>query len=143
MSSINEDLLKTINEFISSQSSNIDKKELLEVIKDVFSKHKKSKKDNSVEKVKRKPSAYNLFMKKTMEELKENGMTAKDKMKRVADLWKEFKNSPAKTEETFVDADDVIEEDEISTPMKPVEEPKKEQTEKKEKKFDNSKFKTK
>ena len=84
-------------------------------------------------------------MKKTMEELKENGMTAKDKMKRVADLWKEFKNSPAKTEETFVDADDVVEEvdDEISTPAKPIEEPKKEETEKKQKKFDNSKFKKK
>ena len=114
MSSINDDLLKSINEFINSQSSTVDKKELLEVIKDVFSKHKKTKKggDDTVEKQKRKPSAYNLFMKKTMEELKDNGMTAKEKMKRVADLWKEFKNSPAKNEETFEDAETEIEVEE-------------------------------
>lgn len=138
MSSINDELLKSINEFISSQSSTVDKKELMEVIKDVFSKHKKSKKDDSVEKQKRKPSAYNLFMKKTMEELKDNGMTAKDKMKRVADLWKEFKNSPAKNEETFEDAEDVVEVEKSSTDPVVVE-TKKEPKEKK----DNSKFKKK
>jgi hypothetical protein len=101
-SPINEDLLKSINEFIASQSSAVDKKELLEVIKDVFSRHKKGKKGDTVEKVKRKPSAYNIFMKKTMEELKDNGMNAKEKMKRVAELWKEFKASPPKEQ----DADD-------------------------------------
>ena len=131
MSSINDELLKSINEFISSQSSTVDKKELMEVIKDVFSKHKKSKKDNTVEKQKRKPSAYNLFMKKTMEELKDNGMTAKDKMKRVADLWKEFKNSPAKNEDVEVEADE------------PEPTPTSETDPKKEKKNDNSKFKKK
>ena len=108
MSSINDELIKSINEFINSQSSTVDKKELFEVIKDVFTKHKKSKKggDDTVEKQKRKPSAYNLFMKKTMEELKNNGMTAKEKMKRVADLWKEFKNSPQKNEEIIEDAEE-------------------------------------
>lgn len=125
MSSINDDLLKSINEFINSQSSTVDKKELLEVIKDVFSKHKKTKKggDETVEKQKRKPSAYNLFMKKTMEELKDNGMTAKEKMKRVADLWKEFKNSPAKNEETFEDADTEIEVEETKPEPEPEPQP--------------------
>ena len=117
-SPINEDLLKSINEFIASQSSTVDKKELLEVIKDVFSRHKKGKKGDTVEKVKRKPSAYNIFMKKTMEELKDNGMNAKEKMKRVAELWKEFKASPpkeqdAEEEEEFKEADEeVVEVDE-------------------------------
>jgi len=115
---INEDLLKSINEFIASQSSTVDKKELLEVIKDVFSRHKKGKKGDAVEKVKRKPSAYNIFMKKTMEELKDNGMNAKDKMKRVAELWKEFKASPpkeqdAEDEEEFKEVEEeVVEVDE-------------------------------
>lgn len=127
MSSINDDLLKSINEFINSQSSTVDKKELLEVIKDVFSKHKKTKKggDDTVEKQKRKPSAYNLFMKKTMEELKDNGMTAKEKMKRVADLWKEFKNSPAKNEETFEDAETEIEVEEPKPEPEPQSDAKK------------------
>jgi len=112
---INEDLLKSINEFIASQSSTVDKKELLEVIKDVFSRHKKGKKGDAVEKVKRKPSAYNIFMKKTMEELKDNGMNAKDKMKRVAELWKEFKASPpkeqdAEDEEEFKEVEEEVAE---------------------------------
>ena len=115
-SPINEELLKSINEFISSQSSTVDKKELLEVIKDVFSKHKKGKKGDAVEKVKRKPSAYNIFMKKTMEELKDNGMNAKEKMKRVAEMWKEFKNSQqseqASEEEEFKEAAEDVEVDE-------------------------------
>jgi len=142
MSSINDELLKSINEFISSQSSNVDKKELLEVIKDVFSKHKKTKKDDSVEKPKRKPSPYNLFMKTTMEELKDNGMTAKEKMKRVAELWKEFKskNSSGKNEEEFHDAKADEEEEEVPPPP-PVAPP----PEEKKKKFVNdcNKFKKK
>ena len=143
MSSINEELLKSINEFISSQSSNVDKKELLEVIKDVFSKHKKSKKDESSEKPKRKPSAYNIFMKKSMEELKDNGMTAKEKMKRVAELWKEYKALPQKNEEIeeveekeeqFVDVEE--------TTPEPVPEPE-EKKGKNKKNNDNSKMKKK
>lgn len=109
MSSFNQELLKSIDEFISAQSSKVDKKELMEVIKEVFSKDKKSKKDDDVEKIKRKPSPYNNFMKKTMAEFKNNGseMNAKEKMKRVAELWKEFKNSPQKDEEEeFQDAEE-------------------------------------
>lgn len=125
-SPINEDLLKSINEFIASQSSTVDKKELLEVIKDVFSRHKKGKKSDAVEKVKRKPSAYNIFMKKTMEELKDNGMNAKEKMKRVAELWKEFKASPPKDadEEEFKEAAEEVDEVE-EKPKKSEKAPKK------------------
>lgn len=140
MSSINEELLKSINEFISSQSSNVDKKELLEVIKDVFSKHKKSKKDENSEKPKRKPSAYNIFMKKSMEELKDNGMTAKEKMKRVAELWKEYKASPQKNEEDEEKEEQFVDVEE--TTPEPVPEPE-EKKGKNKKNNDNSKMKKK
>lgn len=140
MSSINEELLKSINEFISSQSSNVDKKELLEVIKDVFSKHKKSKKDESSEKPKRKPSAYNIFMKKSMEELKDNGMTAKEKMKRVAELWKEYKALPQKNEEDEEKEEQFVDVEE--TTPEPVPEPE-EKKGKNKKNNDNSKMKKK
>lgn len=141
MSSINDELLKSINEFISSQSSNVDKKELLEVIKDVFSKHKKSKKDSNPEKPKRKPSAYNIFMKKSMEELKDNGMTAKEKMKRVAELWKEYKASPQKEEtEAEEETEKFVDVEEQSPEPVPEPEAKKDKKEKKDKK-DNMKKK--
>ena len=95
MSEFNVELRNSINEFIASESSAINKAELMEVIKDVFSKHKKSSKSNAnaAEKVKRKPSAYNIFLKKIMEELKDNGMTAKEKMKTAALRWGEFKKA--------------------------------------------------
>lgn len=128
MSSINEELLKTIKEFISSQSSTIDKKELMAVIKDFFSAQKKSKKDENSEKPKRKPSAYNIFMKNTMKDLKENGMTAKEKMKQVAEMWKEFKttqqnkveieNENNEAEEIFEDVSEVIVVEQPSTDTK-------------------------
>jgi len=123
MSSINEKLSSTINEFISTHpDSPIDKKELLQVINDVFSSHKKSKKtdSNGEPKPKRPPSAYNLFIKQTMEQLKENGMTAKEKMKRIAEMWKEHKESKlsddAKKDSDNEDNDD---EDDIAPPPTP------------------------
>ena len=42
------------------------------------------------EKKKREPTAYNLFMREKMAELKEDkDMTGKDKMKKIAEMWSE------------------------------------------------------
>ena len=67
-------------------------------------KTKSVKKDKSdaTDKPKRQPTAYNLFMKEQMEKLKEDGssLTGKEKMQKIAELWKEKKSTSSDEEVT-------------------------------------------
>lgn len=88
------------------------KKSLSEVYKAVSSGKKKSTKktkgdDEASDKPKRAATAYNLFMKEQMEKLKEEGssLTGKEKMQKIAELWKQAKAFSSSDEEA-VAADD-------------------------------------
>lgn len=88
------------------------KKMLGEVYKVVTSSKKPLKKARKeigeVEKPKKAPSAYNIFMKAQMEKLKREGSTlsGKEKMQLIAALWKDAK--------VFVSEDDIVPEEEIA-----------------------------
>ena len=82
------------------------KKMLTEVHKASASSKKPSKKvkkeeAGEAEKPKRPPTAYNIFMKEQMEILKEEGstLTGKEKMQKIAELWKEKKTSSSDEED--------------------------------------------
>jgi hypothetical protein len=45
----------------------------------------------------RKQSAYNLFMKSKMAELKDQGVPSKDRMKQIGPMWKELSDEQKKT----------------------------------------------
>ena len=85
------------------------KKMLGEVYKVVTASKKPSKKAKKnieeVEKPKKAPSAYNVFMKTQMEKLKSKGSTlsGKEKMQLIAALWKNAK--------VFVSEDEIVPED--------------------------------
>jgi len=87
------------------------KKMLTEVHKASSSSKKVSKKGKKeageVEKPKRPPTAYNLFMKEEMEKLKIEGstLTGKEKMQKIAELWKNAKAFTS-SEEEVLPADD-------------------------------------
>ena len=99
---------KVVEEFVKFYTENIEevkinemKKKLSEIYKKVSEeivsddegkKVKKVKKVKEVkevkEKKKREPTAYNLFLKSKMADLKDNGMTVREKMTECARLWK-------------------------------------------------------
>ena len=102
---------KVVEEFVKFYTENIEevkinemKKRLSEIYKKVSEeivsddegkKVKKVKKIKEVkeekevkEKKKREPTAYNLFLKSKMADLKDNGMTVREKMTECARLWK-------------------------------------------------------
>lgn len=53
--------------------------------------------DNGKEKVKKEPSAYNLFIREQMEIIKNDDPNKKDKMKYIAKLWNDKKEIKRKT----------------------------------------------
>ena len=54
-------------------------------------KNNKTKSADGEPKVKKPPSAYNLFIKKEMENLKNDGCSPKDRMRKATEKWKEEK----------------------------------------------------
>lgn len=112
--SIKSDKLKErLAEFVSKQSEEPSKKELEAALKTVFNEKKKGGKEvkdkSTVEKPKRKPTAYNLFyaeqsaILKEKENNKENEegfekMTAQMKMQYIGSLWKQKSGKDAETE---------------------------------------------
>lgn len=60
--------------------------EMKKILEDIYKANSKSNKN----KVKREPSAYNAFMKEKMQEFKNSSseLNAKDRMKKIAELWK-------------------------------------------------------
>jgi hypothetical protein len=95
------ELVEAVNKFISSYHKKIDKKDLLEAIKTIYSNKKISKKNNDVDKPKRAPTEYNLFMSSEMEKLKkeDSKLNGKEKMELIANKWKEHKGTKKPNEE--------------------------------------------
>ena len=92
----NTELINRITEFLNSASEDISKKDLTAAISKLYNDMKKPEKKE--DKIKRPPTAYNIFMKEQMaklkeEETKENKMTGKEKMSHIASLWKAKKES--------------------------------------------------
>ena len=95
--------------------------ELKKILEDIYKSNTKIN-----QKAKREPSAYNIFMKEQMQELKTSNsdLNAKDRMKRIAELWK-AKDTKVVVEEVKKETE-VVEEVKETEEVKPVvEEPKK------------------
>lgn len=102
----------TIENDLSYLLSNLCLNHFKRIYKDVYStstkdkiikKHKKIKKIKIVDKEpkikeKRKLSTYNIFIKEKMKNLNNSGIYSRDKMKYVAKLWNDFKNSQKKVQ---------------------------------------------
>jgi hypothetical protein len=77
--------------------------ELVKLLKEAAKNNKNKSTDASgAPKVKKPPSAYNLFIKEQMELLKSDGCSPKDRMRKATEKWKEAKELKAgspKTEE--------------------------------------------
>ncbi|NCA22243.1 MAG: hypothetical protein EBS86_14030 [Crocinitomicaceae bacterium] len=76
--------------------------ELTTLLKSAY-KSSGSKKADGVEKVKKAPSAYNIFIKEQMELLKNDGASPKDRMRQATANWNKRK---AETKEPVVEATD-------------------------------------
>ena len=70
--------------------------ELVGLLKNA-AKSKNSKREDGEAKVKKPPSAYNLFIKEKMELLKNNGTSPKDRMKEATALWNKHKEEQKET----------------------------------------------
>lgn len=90
--SLNE-MKKKLAEIYKKNSGPTEKKE--KKVKNDDGEEKKAKKaakkkedEGKEEKKKREPTAYNLFMREKMAELKDDkDMSGKDKMKKIAEMW--------------------------------------------------------
>jgi hypothetical protein len=94
----NSELIQRITDFLSSSSEDISKKELTVAISKLYDEMKKPEKKE--DKIKRPPTAYNIFMQEQMAKLKEeeSKMTGKEKMSHIAKLWKAKKESDSEGE---------------------------------------------
>ena len=97
---------KIVNEFVSYYTENNEKsslddmrKKLTEIYKSNSKNTKKPKNDDT----KKEPSLYNNFMKEKMQELKETVPDAKERMKKVAELWGKQKKDGKPEEEPEVE----------------------------------------
>jgi hypothetical protein len=98
---------KIVNDFVSYYTENNEnvslddmKKKLTEIYKSNSNskKNKKSKNDgDTTEKKKKEASPYNIFMKEQMHVMKDTVPDAKERMKKVAELWSNQKKD-GKTE---------------------------------------------
>lgn len=91
-----------IDRFINSidMNNNYSTVELVKLLKEA-AKNNKSKSTNGEPKVKKAPSAYNLFIKEQMELLKSDGCSPKERMQKATQKWKEMKasNEPVQKEQ--------------------------------------------
>ena len=88
-------------------------KKLTEIYKSNSKNTKKPKNDDT----KKEPSLYNNFMKEKMQELKETVPDAKERMKKVAELWgKQKKDGKPEEEPEVEEVNKEEEEPEIEAP---------------------------
>ena len=81
-------LLLKITKYIN-ENEKITQKEFISYINKVW--------DDDKKKVKKEPSAYNLFIREQMEIIKKDDPDKKDKMKYIAKLWNDKKEIKGKT----------------------------------------------
>lgn len=126
----NDKLTGRLSEFMAQLSFEPSKKDLDVAVKNVFNQKKKAEKEakSTVDKPKRKLSAWNIFYKEQSAILKESEeskdksdrMSAKEKMSYIAALWK----SREANEEEFHDVDNKSDSESESEPEPVKEEPK-------------------
>ena len=127
--SLNTNVLAKLSEKIECMD-NLTQADMIKYLKEAYKevdtgkKTRKSPKkaEEGVEKKKREPSAYNIFMKEKMAELKQNGetLTGKELMQKVAGMWNDHKNASSESEE-----DKKLSKEEEETAKKVVEKIKK------------------
>jgi hypothetical protein len=91
-----------IDRFVNSVdvNNNYTTVELVKLLKEAAKNNKSKSTDASGEpKVKKPPSAYNLFIKEQMELLKSDGCSPKDRMRKATEKWKEKKAEDPKVED--------------------------------------------
>ena len=124
----NTELATRISTFLNAQTEPVSKKELLKTVGKLFTdleKGKTAKKSkDGVEKKKREPTKYNLFMREQMAVLKakvqnaETELTNREMMARVAKLWQDTKTSDVEV------VDEAAKKTDVKKPTKKVEEKK-------------------
>jgi hypothetical protein len=85
-----------IDRFINSidMNNNYSTVELVKLLKEAAKSNKTKSTNSSGEpKVKKAPSAYNLFIKEQMELLKTDGCSPKERMQKATEKWNEMKNA--------------------------------------------------
>ena len=85
-----------IDKFVSSvdDSKSYSVADLVKLLKDAHKSNKSTDK-NGVDKPKKAPSLYNLFIKDQMALLKNDGCNPKERMKKATEEWKKQKASDA------------------------------------------------
>jgi len=117
----NTELATRISTYLNAQSDLVSKKEFIKAVGKIYTdleKGKSAKKANDdVEKKKREPTKYNLFMRSEMAVLKakiQNGeidaMTNREMMAHVAKLWQEKKSSDDEKQDVEVEVKEEKEE---------------------------------
>ena len=92
-----------IDKFVSSVdvSKSYSLAELVKTLKEAHKSHKSTDK-NGVEKPKKAPSQYNLFIKDQMAILKNDGCNPKDRMRKETEEWKRQKKTDVVPESSDV-----------------------------------------
>ena len=123
-------IIAAFTDFLSAQTEKIEKKDMLKIVNTVYADLKKKAKEvkSDDEKPKRKPTAYNIFMKEQMAILKDSEegkekddcMTAKAKMQHIAQLWADKKKESSSSEEKENEDSSTDEEKEVKKVKKSV-----------------------
>lgn len=87
--SFNDDLIKEFSELVLANETEISLKELKKTLGEVYKTMKINEKKKKTEKPKKAPTAYNIFMKQKMQEIKESdpNIPPKERMKIISTYW--------------------------------------------------------
>jgi hypothetical protein len=95
-----------IDKFVASVdlSNSYSLSDLVKLLKDAH-KNTKNTDKNGVDKPKKAPSLYNLFIKEQMAILKNDGCNPKERMKKATDEWRKQKEALASSETSEVSSE--------------------------------------
>jgi AmiR/NasT family two-component response regulator len=90
-------IVNALQNYLNDKSS-FNKKDILKIASDAFDdyreNHKKVAKEKKVvEKKEKVPTAYQIFMKEKMKELKEQGVKPREAMTMIGKMWESEKNN--------------------------------------------------
>jgi len=87
--SFNDDLIKEFSELVLANDTDISLTELKKTLGEVYKTMKTNEKKKKTEKPKKAPTAYNIFMKQKMQEIKNSdpSIPPKERMKIISTYW--------------------------------------------------------
>ncbi len=92
-------IVDALKNYLENKSS-FNKKDILKVASDAFDNYKEHQKIGSdkkekkvVEKKEKVPTAYQIFLKEKMQELKTQGIKPREAMTMIGEMWKKEKNN--------------------------------------------------